>query len=69
MPISCEAGSFANVTGLSVCWDCPEGYYCTEGKQDLKIVEKCGVNLKINRIWQFLDLMLIQQSCDVVRSL
>ena len=36
MPTACEAGSYANVTGLEACLDCPEGYYCPEGQWEFQ---------------------------------
>ena len=34
MPLPCEAGSYAPVTGLSLCYPCLQGYYCPEGSHN-----------------------------------
>ena len=28
IPIPCEAGSYADMAGMSTCTECPEGFYC-----------------------------------------
>lgn len=27
-PVPCASGTYADTEGLSVCWTCPQGYYC-----------------------------------------
>ena len=34
-PVRCEPGSFQNSTGRDYCYDCPAGYYCTDGENTL----------------------------------
>ena len=28
-PVACPAGTYMNVTGMSYCFGCPAGFYCT----------------------------------------
>ncbi|MGH0168698.1 UNVERIFIED_CONTAM: hypothetical protein FKN15_055273 [Acipenser sinensis] len=32
LPLSCPDGSYANITGVAECLDCPAGYYCLSGQ-------------------------------------
>ena len=31
LPIACDPGTYSDELGLSVCKQCPEGYYCLSG--------------------------------------
>ena len=35
-PLECPAGTYNNVTGRSVCFDCPESYFCPENITDFE---------------------------------
>lgn len=50
-PIQCPPGSFSNTTQLSSCYDCPAGYYCTDGENahDCPYGHYCPGNTTLNQ--------------------
>lgn len=33
-PVPCAAGTYADTVGQSMCWTCPQGYYCLANSTD-----------------------------------